>query len=140
MKLIDNVTSLFGDDLKANLTRTTKLKIMASYFSIYAYSALKAELEKIEELQFIFTSPTFVPEKVTERLKKEKREFIIPKSDRENSLYGTEYEIHLRNRLTPMIAPASTLVLFNKNIANFTHKRWENQCSKSFGFCDRTFS
>ena len=40
----------------------------------------------------------------------------------------------------PMIAPASTLVLFNKNIANFTHKRWENQCSKSFGFCDRTFS
>ncbi|EFU68644.1 conserved hypothetical protein [Aggregatibacter segnis ATCC 33393] len=38
------------------------------------------------------------------------------------------------------IAPASTLVLFNKNIANFTHKRWENQCSKSFGFCDRTFS
>ena len=59
MKLIDNVTSLFGDDLKANLTRTTKLKIMASYFSIYAYSALKAELEKIEELQFIFTSPTF---------------------------------------------------------------------------------
>ena len=50
MKLIDNVTSLFGDDLKANLTRNTKLKIMASYFSIYAYSALKAELEKIEEL------------------------------------------------------------------------------------------
>ena len=41
---------------------------------------------------------------------------------------------------SPMIAPASTLVLFNKNIANFTHKRWENQCSKSFGFCDRTFS
>ena len=41
---------------------------------------------------------------------------------------------------TPMIAPASSLVLFNKNIANFTHKRWENQCSKSFGFCDRTFS
>ena len=32
------------------------------------------------------------------------------------------------------IAPASTLVLFNKNIANFTHKRWENQCSKFFGF------
>ena len=41
---------------------------------------------------------------------------------------------------SPMIAPASTLVLFNKNIANFTHKRWENQCSKSFGFCDCTFS
>ena len=35
---------------------------------------------------------------------------------------------------SPMMAPASTLVLFNKNIANFTHKRWENQCSKFFGF------
>ena len=33
-----------------------------------------------------------------------------------------------------MMAAASTLVLFNKNIANFTHKRWENQCSKFFGF------
>lgn len=124
MKLIDNVTSLFGDDLKANLTRTTKLKIMASYFSIYAYSALKAELEKIEELQFIFTSPTFVPEKVTERLKKEKREFIIPKSDRENSLYGTEYEIHLRNRLTQKAIARECAewikrkVTFKSNISN----------------------
>lgn len=124
MKLIDNVTSLFGDDLKANLTRTTKLKIMASYFSIYAYSALKAELEKIEELQFIFTSPTFIPEKVTERLKKEKREFIIPKSDRENSLYGTEYEIHLRNRLTQKAIARECAewikrkVTFKSNISN----------------------
>ena len=128
MKLIDNVTSLFGDDLKANLTRTTKLKIMASYFSIYAYSALKAELEKIEELQFIFTSPTFVPEKVTERLKKEKREFIIPKSDRENSLYGTEYEIHLRNRLTQKAIARECAewikrkVTFKSNISNGDRK------------------
>ena len=62
MKLIDNVTSLFGDDLKANLTRTTKLKIMASYFSIYAYQKLKEELEKIDEFKFIYTSPTFTKE------------------------------------------------------------------------------
>lgn len=97
---------------------------MASYFSIYAYSALKAELEKIEELQFIFTSPTFVPEKVTDRLKKEKREFIIPKSDRENSLYGTEYEIHLRNRLTQKAIARECAewikrkVTFKSNISN----------------------
>ncbi len=39
----------------------TKLKIAASCFSIYAFEALKKELSKIDSLEFIFTSPTFVP-------------------------------------------------------------------------------
>ena len=96
---------------------------------MYKRQALKAELEKIEELQFIFTSPTFVPEKVTERLKKEKREFIIPKSDRENSLYGTEYEIHLRNRLTQKAIARECAewikrkVTFKSNISKDVYKR-----------------
>jgi len=34
------------------------------------------------------------------RLKKERREFFIPKSQRESGLYGTELEIQLRNKLT----------------------------------------
>lgn len=100
MKLIDNINSLLGDDISENLSSKAKLKISASFFSIYAYAALKKELEKIDELQFIFTSPTFVTKNVTDKLKKEKREFIIPKLDRENSLYGTEFEIHLKNKLT----------------------------------------
>jgi len=100
MKIIDNLNDRFGDDLKENLHSGSKLQIAASFFSIYAYAALKEELESIEQLQFMFTSPTFVPDEVTDNIKKEKREFIIPKLDRESSLYGTEFEIHLKNKLT----------------------------------------
>lgn len=100
MKIIDNINSLLGDDLKVSLHPGAKLKIAASCFSIYAYEALKSELAKIESLEFIFTAPTFVPNEVTDKLKKERREFFIPKTNRERSLYGTEFEIHLRNKLT----------------------------------------
>lgn len=100
MKFIDNVNQLFGEDLKATLTPNAKLKIAASCFSIYAYAALKKELESIDSLDFIFTSPTFIPEQATDKLKKEQREFYIPRINRENSLYGSEFEIHLRNQLT----------------------------------------
>lgn len=100
MKIIDNINSLLGDDLRASIHPGAKLKIAASCFSIYAYEALKSELAKIETLEFIFTTPTFVPDEVTDKLRKERREFFIPKADRERSLYGCEFEIHLRNRLT----------------------------------------
>jgi hypothetical protein len=59
MKLIDNINDLFGDELKSSLNSKTKLKIAASCFSIYAYEALKRELESIESLEFIFTAPAF---------------------------------------------------------------------------------
>lgn len=100
MKIIDNINSLLGDDLKASIQPKAKLKIAASCFSFYAYEALKSELEKIESLEFIFTAPTFVANEVTDNLKKERREFFIPKIDRERSLYGSEFEIKLRNKLT----------------------------------------
>lgn len=100
MKIIDNINSLLGDDLKSFLQSQSKLKIAASCFSMYAYEALKSELSKIDSLEFIFTSPTFVPNEVTDKLSKERREFFIPKGDRERSLYGSEFEIQLRNKLT----------------------------------------
>jgi hypothetical protein len=100
MKIIDNINSLLGDDLKASLRSKSKLKIAASCFSIYAYEALKSELAKVESLEFVFTAPTFVPNEVTDKLRKERREFFIPKADRERSLYGSEFEIQLRNKLT----------------------------------------
>ncbi len=100
MKIIDNISSLLGDDLKDSIVPGTKLKIAASCFSIYAYEALKSELSKVDSLEFIFTAPTFVPNQVTDKLRKERREFFIPKSSRENSLYGSEFEIQLRNKLT----------------------------------------
>ncbi|CEN56470.1 hypothetical protein [Candidatus Methylopumilus turicensis] len=100
MKLIDNINNLLGDDLKDSAKPGSKLKIAASCFSIYAYEALKQELEMVDSLQFIFTSPTFVPNEVTDKLKKETREFHIPKASREKSFYGTEFEIQLKNKLT----------------------------------------
>jgi hypothetical protein len=100
MKIIDNINSLLGDDLKASIQPKAKLKIAASCFSIYAYEALKSELAKIESLEFIFTAPTFIPDEVTDTLTKEHREYFISKVNRERSLYGSEFEIHLRNKLT----------------------------------------
>ncbi|WP_182657456.1 helicase-related protein [Stenotrophomonas lacuserhaii] len=100
MQILDNISHLLGDDLKRSLKPGAKLKVAASCFSMYSYEALKAELEQIEELEFIFTSPTFVADEVTDRIRKERREFHIPKLDRERSLYGSEFEIQLRNKLT----------------------------------------
>ena len=100
MELLDNISRLLGDDLKQTLRPGARLKVAASCFSMYAFEALKAELEKIDGLNFIFTSPTFVANEVTDKIRKERREFHIPKLDRERSLYGSEFEIQLRNKLT----------------------------------------
>jgi superfamily II DNA or RNA helicase len=100
MEIIDNITHLLGDNLRKTVTPGAKLKIAASCFSIYAFEALKKELEQIDSLEFIFTSPTFVPNDVSDKLKKEHREFHIPKMERERSLYGSEFEVRLRNELT----------------------------------------
>ncbi|MCT5252107.1 helicase-related protein [Pseudomonas aeruginosa] len=100
MELIDNINSLLGENLKGALKPGAKLKVAASCFSIYAYVALKKELESIDSLEFVFTSPTFVPNEVTDKLKKEQREFHIPKAERERSLTGSEFEIQLKNKLT----------------------------------------
>lgn len=95
-KTFDNVSSILRDDLKVEIKQNSKVSIAAAYFSIYAFAELKKELENIEELRFIFTSPTFV----TEKTPKEKREFYIPRLAREKSIYGTEFEVKLRNELT----------------------------------------
>lgn len=100
MELIDNKSKLLGDDIKKESGKGAKIKMVASYFSIYAFEALKKELSQIDELQFIFPTPTFVKQGVKENIAKEAREYYIPTIMRENSLYGTEFEIRLRNQLT----------------------------------------
>lgn len=95
-KLINNINERVVDDLKRRLSSNSKVSIAAASFSIYAFEALKKELECVEELRFIFTSPTFVKDKA----KKEKREFYIPKLNRERNLYGSDFEIKLRNQLS----------------------------------------
>ncbi len=58
MELIDNINRLLGDDLKRELKPGARLNVAASCFSMYAFEALKAELEQVDKLHFIFTSPT----------------------------------------------------------------------------------
>ncbi len=96
MDFINNTTKTLRDDLSVEIKRGSKLCIAAACFSIYAFQELKEQLSQIQELRFIFTAPTFV----TEKARKEYREFYIPRLNRERSLYGTEFEIKLRNELT----------------------------------------
>ena len=101
MKIIDNLNELLGDDLKAEISAGSKVRIAASTFSIFAFEALRKELEKVSELEFIFTSPSFITSNATDKIRKERREFFIPLTNRgESSLYGSEFEIRLRNKLT----------------------------------------
>ena len=96
MEFLDNVTRCLRDDLAQTIHRGSRISIAAACFSMYAYKELKSQLEKVDEFRFIFTSPTFIKEKA----EKQKREFYIPRLSRENSLYGTEFEIKLRNEMT----------------------------------------
>lgn len=100
MQLIDNISLLLGDDIKHTLRPGSRVRIAAATFSIYAFEALRAELENVESLEFVFTSATFVPHEVADKLKKERRQFHIPRIERERGFYGTEFEIQLKNKLT----------------------------------------
>lgn len=95
MQLFNNVTDIVKDDMEKTITKGSKVSVAAACFSLYAFDALKKQLESIESLRFVFMSPTFLQEKSV----KEKREFFIPRLNREQSLYGTEFELHLRNKL-----------------------------------------
>ena len=70
-KQFNNITARVVDDLRSSIQAGSKISIAAASFSIYAYEALKNELESIDELRFIFTSATLN----SEIRKKEKREF-----------------------------------------------------------------
>ncbi len=85
-----------GDYLADNIDKKSKLSIVSAYFTIYAYNELKTQLNKVEQLRFLFGEPTFVRD---ENLK-ENRQFIMEKSRRENAVAGTDIEIKLKNSLT----------------------------------------
>jgi len=95
VKIFDNINDIVRDDMISTINKGSKISIAAACFSIYAYEELKKQLESIDECRFIFTAPTFIKEKT----EKQKREFYIPRLNRENSLYGTEFELKLRNEM-----------------------------------------
>ena len=96
MGLIDNITKTLRDELKVEIKAGSKISMAACCFSIYAFQELKEQLKDIEEFRFLFTSPTFTAEKID----KQRREFYIPRIDRERTLYGSPFEVKLRNQLT----------------------------------------
>ncbi|MCQ2180056.1 MAG: SNF2-related protein [Bacteroidales bacterium] len=92
----DNINSKVVDDLKVSIKDGSKLSIASACFSIYAFEELKSQLQNIDELRFIFTAPSFVHDAEA----KQRREFYIPRLDRERTLYGSQFEVKLRNQLT----------------------------------------
>lgn len=92
----DNRARIVKDDLVARIGHGDRLSVAASVFSMYAYRELAEQLEGLDEFRFIFTSDAFT----ATRPKREKREFYIPRLSREQGLFGTQFEIKLRNELT----------------------------------------
>lgn len=95
MKIIDNVNERLKDDLTETIQKGSKIRIAAASFSIYAFAALKKELNKVDELRFIFNSPAFVDEELIKEVPK----FFIPHLYKEADLCGGEFEVRLKNQL-----------------------------------------
>ena len=83
------------DELCTALQPGAKLSVISAYFTIYAYEALKKELSSIEEMRFIFTTPSYIKQKSDFQ-----REFYIAHRDMGNRLSGNDFELKLRNKLT----------------------------------------
>jgi hypothetical protein len=125
METFNNTTKVVRDDLVKKILSGSKLSIAAACFSIYAYQELKEQLENSEELRFIFTSPTFIAEKTP----KERKEFYIPRLKREKSLYGTEFEVRLRNELKQKAVAKECAEWIKKKVhfkSNTTHEGMNN--------------
>ena len=80
------------NELKHNIKKGSKLSVISAYFTMYAYYELKKELNKIEDLRFIFTTPNFVKND-----DKEARQYEI---DNNNDIFGNEFEMKLKNEMT----------------------------------------
>ena len=96
LQLIDNINQTLRDDLMTTIKSGSRVSIAAASFSIYAFKELREQLDNISELRFIFTSPSFI----TEKADKQRREYYIPRLNRERNLFGSEFEIKLRNELS----------------------------------------
>lgn len=64
-----------GQFLRDNIKSDSDLSIVSAYFTIYAYSHLKNELDSISKLKFLFGEPTFI--KALDPTKVNKRDFKI---------------------------------------------------------------
>ena len=79
-----------GDFLKEKITQGSDLSFVSAYFTIYAYSALKGELDQIKHLRFLFGEPQFIQSLDPE--KTEKKAFRI-----ENDLLELENKLQQKH-------------------------------------------
>jgi superfamily II DNA or RNA helicase len=98
MEILDNISSLFGDNLKAEMNAKTDAGVSAASFSIHAFGSLADQLAGLEKFRFIFTGPSFATDHGNS--KDLHREFIIPPVMNRRDLAGTPFEIRLRNKMT----------------------------------------
>lgn len=90
-KILDNKFNFVYQELSKNIRKGSKLSVISALFSMYAYDKLKKDLNKIDSMRFIYTKPSFLRED-----KKESRQYYIDN----NSIFGNDYEIKLKNELT----------------------------------------
>ena len=46
-------------ELEKHIKKGSKVSTISAYFTMYAYEALKKQLDNIDEMRFIFTTPSF---------------------------------------------------------------------------------
>ena len=60
-----------ADFLSARITHGSRLSVVSAYFTIYAYDALREQLDGVDSLQFLFGEPRFIqsldPEKTDKK-------------------------------------------------------------------------
>lgn len=61
-----------GDFIRSKIQKNSKLSVVSAFFTIYAYDALREDLEKIESLRFLYGDPKFTqtldPSKASKRV------------------------------------------------------------------------
>ena len=82
--------------LKENVYKDAKMTVASATFSLFAYYAIKDELDKLSEFKFLFTKPTFY--KLGQEVK---RQYKLQLQEIENNpkFDGNNFEIQLRNKM-----------------------------------------
>jgi predicted transcriptional regulator len=71
-KFMDNkMNGKIYEDLKENIKKGSKISVISSYFTIYAYDHLKKELSKADKFRFIFTEPSYIKKNSNKQRKHE---------------------------------------------------------------------
>src|SRR4030043_1685818 len=71
----NHIRGIVADFLKSHIKEGLRLSIVSAFFTIYAYEALKDQLNRIGHMDFLFGEPRFI--RSLDPDKTEKKSFII---------------------------------------------------------------